>query len=310
VNQTYNRFLPLILVGGVTIAAGAAPQRPPIVGVANIALKVGDLEKARNFYGHVLGYSEAFQLKQEGDAPAWTCFKVNDHQYIEVTPELKSKTEDRLVHIGFETADAQKLRDYLASKGIAVPAKANRDAGGNLSFTVKDPDAHDVEFVQYLDSSIHGRSFGKLISGARISDHILHVGIQVADRAAADRFYQDILGFRLLWAGGPTDEAINWVSMLVPDGTDWVEYMLNTTHPTPRQLGGMHHLCLGVMDVQTPYRTVVERGYRPPREPSVARDGRWLAHFFDPDLTRTEIMIRKPVQTPCCTPMHDPVTVE
>src|SRR4030088_2101470 len=70
VNQTYNRFLPLILVGGVTIAAGAAPQRPPIVGVANIALKVGDLEKARNFYGHVLGYSEAFQLKQEGDAPA------------------------------------------------------------------------------------------------------------------------------------------------------------------------------------------------------------------------------------------------
>ena len=32
----------------------------------------------------------------------------------------------------------------------------------------------------------------------------------------------------------------------------------------------------------------------------------WLVNFFDPDLTRTELMIRKPVQKPCCTPLRDP----
>ena len=31
-----------------------------------------------------------------------------------------------------------------------------------------------------------------------------------------------------------------------------------------------------------------------------------LANFFDPDMTRTEMMIRKPVQKPCCTELHDP----
>ena len=64
----------------------AEPQRPPIVGVANIAVKVRDLETARKFYGQALGYEAAFTIKQAGEAPELTCFKVNDHQYIEVSP--------------------------------------------------------------------------------------------------------------------------------------------------------------------------------------------------------------------------------
>ncbi len=50
-----------------------------------------------------------------------TFFKVNDHQYIEVFPELKSSTEDRLSHIAFETTDIERLRAYLESKGVKVP---------------------------------------------------------------------------------------------------------------------------------------------------------------------------------------------
>ena len=30
--------------------------------------------------------------------------------------------------------------------------------------------------------------------------------------------------------------------------------------------------------------------------PHIARDGRWLMNLFDPDLTRAEVMIGKPVQ--------------
>lgn len=284
----------------------AAPQRPPIVGIANIAVKVSSLDAARKFYGTALGYQEAFTVKQAAGHPDLVCFKINDRQYIEVSPELKDEKEDRLIHIGFETADARKLRDYFASKGVEVPAKIVPDAAGNLSFVVTDPDHHAVEFVQYMPKSILQRNAGKFMSDARVSDHALHVGIHVLDRAAADRFYADILGFRLMWAGGPKDDHLDWISLLVPEGTDWIEYMTNAPDPTPRQLGGMHHICLGVMDVQKPYKTVIERGYKPPREPNLARDGRWLVHFYDADMTRTELMIRKPVKTPCCTPMHDP----
>ncbi len=39
--------------------------------------------------------------------------------------------------------------------------------------------------------------------------------------------------------------------------------------------------------------------------PAIAVDGRWLLQLYDRNYTRTEIMIRKPVRTPCCSPNLD-----
>ena len=33
-------------------------------------------------------------------------FKVNDRQYMQISPGLNDQSQDRLIHIGFETADA------------------------------------------------------------------------------------------------------------------------------------------------------------------------------------------------------------
>jgi len=289
-------FAWLVVASAIPVPAA---DRPRIVGIANIAVKTDNMEEARKFYSGVVGMAEAFSIND------LTCFKVNDHQYVEVSPTLKSETEDRLIHIGFETNDARKLRDYLAAKGVEVPAKVIMDAGANLSFAVKDPDGHSVEFVQYMPGSIQTRNFGKHLSATRISDHMLHVGVLVHDPAKADAFYKDILGFRLQWKGGPTDNKFEWISMMVPDGYDWIEYMVRETTPTPQQLGVLHHYALGTLDIQQVYRTVTERGYNPPKAPAIARDGRWLLQLYDKNFTRTEMMVRKPVETPCCSPNLD-----
>ena len=296
-----------LIAAGLSPAAGESASRPPIVGVANIWVKTANPETSRNFYERVLGLQQAFTLKRPG-RPGVACYKVNDRQYVLVSPELKGATEDRLVQIGFETKDAAQLRSYLAAHGVAVPAKLAKDADGNLSFTVTDPAGRTVEFVQYLPGSVQGRSNGKFLGDTRVSDHILHLGIHItdADLEKQDGFYQGLLGFRPLWKGGMTDTHMDWISLEVPDGGDWVEYMVNSRSDiTPAQLGVMHHFCLGTLDIQSVYRKVLDRGYKPPQEPHVARDGRWLMNLFDPDLTRAEVMIRKPVETPCCSPMHD-----
>ena len=284
--------------------AAFGSERPRIVGIANIAVKVDNLDDARKFYSGVVGMDEAFTTKDPAVAGDLACFKVNDRQYVEVSPTLKGD-EDRLIRIGFETSDARKLRDYLDGKGVSVPAKVDKDANGNRSFVVKDPEGHTVQFVQYMPGSVHSRNFGKHLAAARISDHILHVGVRIVDPAKADTFYKDILGFRLQWKGGPTDTKFEWISYMVPDGYDWIEYMVRDTQPTPQQLGVLHHYALGTLDIQQVYKTVMERGYKPPREPNIARDGRWLLQLYDKNFTRTEMMVRKPVQTPCCSPNLD-----
>lgn len=312
-----NTVLLSLLIGAAGLSRGAGkPQavtRPPIVGVANIEVKTANPEAARNFYERVLGLQQAFTLKRAG-SPEIACYKVNDRQYVlvtpvtPVTPAPKTAAEDRLVHIGFETGNARQLRAYLAGHGVTVPSRLVKDPDGNLSFTVADPAGRMVEFVEYLPGSIQIRNAGKFLSATRVSDHILHVGIHItdADVDKEDGFYRDILGFRLLWKGGSTDAHMDWISMEVPDGGDWVEYMVNSNPQlTPTQLGVMHHFCLGTLDIQAIYHKVLERGYKPSQEPHIARDGRWLMNLYDPDLTRAEVMIRKPAQTPCCSPLHD-----
>ena len=295
------------LSAGLLLAAGAL-ERPPIVGIANFVVKTDNLDEVRKFYTGVLGYSEVFKHKRPGVASDLAVFKVNDRQYIEVTQTLANEADDKMIQIGFETKDARKLRAYLAAKGVAAPAKVAKDLDGNLSFVVKDPEGHAVEFVEYRPGSLHSRNFGKALSAQRISDHMIHVGIHVKSAGAQNKFYQDILGFRFQWkgGGGPAEDKIDWMSYMVPDGNNWIEYMISRDTPSPQQLGVWHHVCVGTLDIQALYKTVVSRGYTPRREPNIARDGRWLLQLYDKHNTRTEVMIRKPVQKPCCSENLDP----
>jgi catechol 2,3-dioxygenase-like lactoylglutathione lyase family enzyme len=303
----------LILVLGVACAAKVwsappharqAPARPPIVGVSHIGLRTDDLAAARKFYTGVLGLSEAFSLDDPPGKMLLTYFKVDDHQFIEVFPELKDPGEDRLSHIAFETTDAEQLRAYLASRGVDAPAKLEPMLDGNRGFDVKDPDGHTVEFVQLMPGSLHSRDFGKHLPDTRISQHIIHVGFIVRDRAAADKFYKDVLGFKEIWHGGMKDTETDWVDMRVPDGTDWLEYMLNVDdNPSPRLRGIMNHLALGVPRVSDAYKELLTRDSKLSEKPKIGRDGKWQLNLYDPNLTRAELMEPKPVRKPCCSPI-------
>ncbi len=282
-----------------------APQRPQIVGIAHIGLRVSDLAAAENFYGHVLGYDH-FSLDKPSGGLMLNYYKVNDHQYIEIYPTLTNLNDDRMTHFAFETTNIQQLRDYLAANGMKVPAALHPGLDKNVSMMVKDPEGHDVEFVQYMPGSLHSSYFGKLMPATRVSDHMIHVGVTIHDRDAADHFYRDILGFQVMWYGGRTDTETSWVDMRVPDGKDWLEYMLNVTNPSPKQLGVMHHLALGVESIQPAYKTVLSRGYTPPQPPKIGRDGKWQLNMYDPNDTRVEMMEFKPVRTACCSPYLAP----
>jgi catechol 2,3-dioxygenase-like lactoylglutathione lyase family enzyme len=125
----------------------------------------------------------------------------------------------------------------------------------------------------------------------------------VHDQATSDHLYRDILGFHETWHGGMKDDRTDWIDMRVPDGTDWLEYMLNVQNLSVHSRGVLHHLALGVPDIQQGYKTVTERGYKA-EQPKIGRDGKWQLNLYDPNGTRSELMEPKPVQTPCCSPIE------
>jgi lactoylglutathione lyase len=297
-----NRYAMRMRLSRVLLAAAAlcfpltAQQvpRPKILGVAHIALHVSDIEASRAFYKDFLGYGEPFLLNKDDGSLDLIFIKVNDHQYVELFPDL-DPSEDRLHHISFYTDDAEGMRKYLASRGVAVPDHTPKGRSGNSNFNVKDPDGHTVEIVEYEPDGWSMRDKGKAMSEARISNRILHLGILVGDVGKSMEFYGDILGFEEIWRGaGRTSETLSWINTRVPDGSDYIEFMLYKDEPPPDRRGVQHHICLEVADAakaverleQRPYR----QGYTRPIEIRTGVNRRRQVNLYDPDGTRIELM--------------------
>ena len=288
------QWLGLLLVASSLLAA----EELPITGLAHTAFKVADLAQARGYYTGMLGYQEAFQFKDAGGAVTMAFFKVNDDQFIEIIPGLKPGEDERLSHIAMSTSDIAKLHRMLLERGLQ-PGAVQQGRDGNRNFSIKDPDGQRLEFVQYMPGSLHTNARGKFMDARRISDHMLHTGVLVANLDAAMAFYRDKLGFREIWRGGTAVDKLNWINMRMPGSSgDYLEFMLHDKPLTRGELGSKQHICLVVPEIQAPYRELLARGL-PATErskPKVGINKRWVMGLFDPDGTRTEVMEPKNVE--------------
>jgi catechol 2,3-dioxygenase-like lactoylglutathione lyase family enzyme len=133
---------------------------------------------------------------------------------------------------------------------------------------------------------------------------MIHVGFIVRDREAENHFYIETLGFRPYWHGGMKDDVTDWVALQVPDGTDWLEYMLNQPeHPSLETTGVMNHISLGVADMSKSQALLESHGWKVHggEHPQMGRDGKRQLNVFDPDFSRIELMEFKPAEKPCCS---------
>ena len=157
-----------------------------------------------------------------------------------------------------------------------------------------DPDGHIVEIVEYQPDSWTAQHAGKDMPGTRISDHITHVGFLVGDLEKSMRFYRDILGFQETWRGGGNPKVLSWVNMRVPDGTDYVEFMLYNKLPDADARGTKNHMSLMVPDAQKALeelkRRAIRTGYTREIAIQVGINRRRQINLYDPDGTRVELM--------------------
>lgn len=271
-------------------------KRPSILGVAHMAIYVSDLEKARAFYSSFLGFAEPFALKRkDGAADRIAFIKINEDQYLELFAEQSREPGVQLNHISFLTDNAPAMRDYLFSRGVKVPDKVGKGQVKNSNFNITDPDGHIVEIVQYEPDGRTRIDIGKFLPETRISTHMTHFGVLIGKLDPALGFYGNILGFKETWRGGSSNRSLSWVNMRVPDGADYIEFMLYSNPPTTAaQRGVKNHICLETPDIKKAAAILESRraksGYTQAIEIKVGANGKRQTNLFDPDGTRVELM--------------------
>ena len=267
--------------------------RPKIAGLAHISLYAHDFEKSRAFYRDFLGFEEPYSLKNPNGSPSMTFFKIDDRQFIELSPE-REPNSDRLNHYAIETDNAEAMRVYLAGQGVKVPDHTPKGRIGNLNFMIHDPEGHQVEIVEYPPDSQTSLTKGKFLSDARISRHLRHVGIIVTRLDAEMNFYTKVLGFSETWRGSKDGKQLSWINLKVPDGSDYVEFMLYQEEPPVEKRGSAHHLSLEVESAQESIAKLQARAsakqYTRAIETHVGVNRKRQVNLFDPDGTRTELM--------------------
>ncbi len=277
----------------------AQETRPAITGVAFARFYAADAAASEHFYAGLLGL-------QKLNAGAVTVYPVNDLQWIETMPLPDPGLKSRMQSVGFTTRDAAALERYLKAKGVAIEQPLR---GG--MFCVRDPEGNRVWFVQ----AGANKAVAHMKPTARaVSHRLIHVGYVVHDEAKENTFYVDLLGFRPYWHGGRGDQR-SWVSMQVPDGTDWIEYMLNIpADASLKSVGVNDHVSLGTADMAPVMAALKANGCDEAMcaKSQVGRDGKVQLNLYDPDLSRVEMMEYTPRETPCCSPIlgTNPTEVE
>lgn len=284
--------------GAFASGAGEQPKRPRITGIDHVAVYISDLTKSRRFYSDVLGFTAACPHYSGPD----TCYPVppSDQRFLlkPAPAEIKNDPQKSwLAEVAFSTDNISQARSYLQSRGFAA-GPIQKDSDGAQSFRVRDPEGNPIAFVQRSPSKPASQPAPK-----QMSSRLIHAGFVVKDLAAENRFYVETLGFRLYWQGGFKDDGTDWYELQVPNGPDWIEYMLNIPATADhKELGVQNHFSFGVKDVHAAAAELRKRGFQTFDGPEVGRDGKDSLDAYDPDATRVEIMEFTPVEKPCCHP--------
>jgi catechol 2,3-dioxygenase-like lactoylglutathione lyase family enzyme len=107
-----------------------------IIGINHVALEVGDVEDALDWYGRF------FDVELRGRAGGRMAFVDLGDQFIALSAG-RSQPEDEGRHFGLVVDDKEAAREALREGGVAVRAS------GRLDF--RDPWGNHVEIVDYRD---------------------------------------------------------------------------------------------------------------------------------------------------------------
>ena len=110
-------------------------ERPRLVGINHVALEVGDLEAALEFYGRV------FEIELRGRVPGMAFIDIGD-QFIALS-EGRSQRADDNRHFGLVVDDKDAAEAALRKAGAEILA------GRGLDF--RDPWGNHVQVVDYRE---------------------------------------------------------------------------------------------------------------------------------------------------------------
>ncbi len=298
-------LLTCLLLCFAAVAKRKPPKFPRILGIAGVTILTSDIPQAREFYRKLIDPDGSCTFCQK--APSTSLF-LPSGQRIHFEKMPNPSPASLLAETSLLTDDLSGFKKYLKFNKVDFEEVKASGSGELARLVLKDHEGHQISITDSASLANSGGFTSGLPSANPSSPlRIIHAGFVVNNRELVNRFFVNELGFHPYWHGGMTEERDDWVAMQVPNGTDWVEYMLHISATADKHtLGVMNHIALGVTDIHATADAVTKAGIQLSEQPKLGRDGKWQLNIYDADDTRTEFMEFTPKQRPCCSDFTGP----
>jgi len=135
----------------------AAPQEKATgVRLNHFGIYVKDLDESMNFYTKIMGFHEAFSVKDKDGKPALVYLQINRDTFVELAPASADHPVG-VSHIGIWADDVNKTVAILRERGVKMD---NPISGGTKALLTNmfDPNGVRLELLEYPPESLQRKA--------------------------------------------------------------------------------------------------------------------------------------------------------
>ncbi|MBF6568011.1 MAG: VOC family protein [Candidatus Binataceae bacterium] len=114
-------------------------------GLRHLALRVSDVDRAKDFYSRVFGMKLVWQPDPDNAYLSGGCDNLALHRGLIVDPDAQ-----RLDHLGFIVASIPEVEsawDWTNRNEIPIVHPLRRHRDGSVSFYIRDPDGNVIQVL-------------------------------------------------------------------------------------------------------------------------------------------------------------------
>jgi len=147
------------LVVGLVVGAGLEglfAQQHDVVSLNHVAIAVDDFAGAARFYSQVMGFPEAFALRDANGSPALSYFQINRNTFIELMPVTADRPAG-FVHFGLEVSNVDDVVKRLRAAGMNVGDPGTSAQTKSRIAVARTPQGTGLELLEFGPDSLQRR---------------------------------------------------------------------------------------------------------------------------------------------------------
>jgi catechol 2,3-dioxygenase-like lactoylglutathione lyase family enzyme len=142
----------IVLMQPGSAQQGPAQQKSAGLRLNHVGVYAKDYEESLRFYTNVMGFKEAFTIRDASGKPTLTYLHITRDTFLELAPATGDRVPG-LSHIGIWPEDQRAAVEILRQRGAKINDPRTGSTGSSIT-NVVDPNGVRLEVIDFLAGSV------------------------------------------------------------------------------------------------------------------------------------------------------------